>query len=75
MRKLVYMKTVIDIDDEALAAAARVLGTATKKDTVNSALRLAGERELRLAALLSDVRNLGVGADISDPAIMEGARR
>ena len=75
MHKLIYMKTMIDIDDEALAAAARALGTSTKKDTVNAALRLAGERQLRLAALLADVSNLGVGEDIGNPEIMAGARR
>lgn len=75
MYRLVYMKTMIDIDDEALATAARALGTATKKDTVNAALRLAGERQLRLDALLADVRNLGVGEDIGNAEIMAGARR
>jgi Arc/MetJ family transcription regulator len=69
------MKTMIDIDDEALAAAARVLGTATKKDTVNAALRIAGARELRIAALIADPRNIGVGADIGNAEIMAGARR
>ena len=32
-------KTLIEIDDEYLAAAQQALGTATKKDTVNAALR------------------------------------
>jgi len=32
-------KTLIEIDDESLAAAQQVLGTTTKKDTVNAALR------------------------------------
>lgn len=31
-------KTLIDVDDEALAEVAEMLGTATKKDTVNAAL-------------------------------------
>ena len=31
--------TQIDVDEEALAAAMRLAGTATKKDTVNLALR------------------------------------
>lgn len=75
MHKLVYMKTMIDIDDEALAAAARALGTSTKKDTVNAALRLAGERQRRIDALLGDVRNFGVGSDIGNKEIMAGARR
>ena len=69
------MKTMIDIDDEALDAAARALGTKTKKDTVNAALRMAGDRQLRLDALFTDVLNFGVGSDIGDPVIMAGARR
>ena len=32
-------KTLIEIDDDYLAAAQQALGTATKKDTVNAALR------------------------------------
>jgi Arc/MetJ family transcription regulator len=32
-------KTLIDVDEEQLAAALKVLKTATKKDTVNAALR------------------------------------
>ena len=32
-------RTVIDLDDELLASVARELGTRTKKDTVNAALR------------------------------------
>jgi Arc/MetJ family transcription regulator len=45
-------RTMIDIDDDALAAAARVYGTTTKKDTVNAALRDVVERHRRLEALL-----------------------
>ncbi|MEV5499784.1 type II toxin-antitoxin system VapB family antitoxin [Nonomuraea fuscirosea] len=44
-------KTVIDLDDEALAEAARLLGTATKKDTVNTALREVVERRGRAEAV------------------------
>ena len=32
-------RTVIDVDDELLAGVAQALGTNTKKDTVNTALR------------------------------------
>ena len=32
-------KTLVDIDDNLLEAAREVLGTSTKKDTVNAALR------------------------------------
>jgi len=69
------MKTTIAIDEDALAAAAKTLGTTTKKATVNAALRFAGERQLRLAALLADPRNLGVGEDIGNAEIMARARR
>lgn len=44
-------KTPIEIDDEALSAAAKVLGTTTKKDTVNAALREVSQRFQRLRAL------------------------
>ena len=66
---------MIDLDDEALAAAAAELGTQTKKDTVNAALRLAAERQRRLSRLLEDPSALGVGPDIGDPEVMAGARR
>jgi len=52
-------KTPVEIDDEALAAAAQVLGTRTKKDTVNAALREVSQRLLRLRAL----EQLGAMAD------------
>jgi Arc/MetJ family transcription regulator len=42
--------TPIDLDDEALAQAMRELGTTTKKDTVNTALREVAERRARLRA-------------------------
>jgi len=32
-------RTVIDLDDELVASVAKELGTTTKKDTVNAALR------------------------------------
>ncbi|MER6091419.1 type II toxin-antitoxin system VapB family antitoxin [Streptomyces bluensis] len=44
-------RTVIDLDDEALAEAARHLGTSTKKDTVNAALREIADRRRRAAAV------------------------
>ena len=39
------MKHLVDIDDDALAAAQRRLGTSTMKDTVNPALKLAAADE------------------------------
>ena len=55
-------KTPIEIDQEALATAAEVLGTKTKKDTVNEALREVGQRLVRLRALA----RLGEMADGGD---------
>ena len=55
-------KTPIEIDEEALETAAEVLGTKTKKDTVNAALREVGQRLTRLRALAE----LGEMADRGD---------
>ena len=44
-------RTLVDIDDDALAAAAAELGTSTKAATVNRALAEIAARPLRLAAL------------------------
>lgn len=69
------MKTMIDLNDEALALAARELGTTTKKDTVNAALEFVARRRQRIEQLLDDPYALGVGADITDPEVMGQARR
>ena len=47
----VVTKTLIDIDDDLLEAAREALGTTTKKDTVNTALRevLAAQQRRRAA--------------------------
>jgi Arc/MetJ family transcription regulator len=82
-----YMSKIpIDVDDEALAAAQRELGTTTKRDTVNEALRIIARRQKRVQLLLDQAAgvagqdenpyaDLGLGADITDPEIMKGARR
>ncbi len=70
-----YMKTMIDLDDEALALAAKELGTTTKKDTVNAALEFVANRRRRIEQLLDDPYALGVGPDIADQEIMRQARR
>jgi Arc/MetJ family transcription regulator len=44
-------KILVDVDDEALAAAQKVFGTKTKKDTINTALTEAVARVTRLKAL------------------------
>ncbi len=59
---MAMVKTPIEIDEDALATAAEVLGTKTKKDTVNAALREVGQRLERLRALAE----LGQMADRGD---------
>jgi Arc/MetJ family transcription regulator len=59
---MAMVKTPIEIDQEALTIAAEVLGTTTKKDTVNAALREVGQRLVRLRALA----RLGEMADHGD---------
>jgi Arc/MetJ family transcription regulator len=54
---VIVSRTVIDLDDEALEAAARELGTTTKRDTINTALREVTARYRRLRAL-EDARQL-----------------
>lgn len=66
---------MVDLDDAALTLAARELGTTTKKDTVNAALRFVADRRRRLEELLDDPYGLGTGPDIGDPDVMRGARR
>ncbi|MGW5875690.1 type II toxin-antitoxin system VapB family antitoxin [Nocardiopsis terrae] len=62
-------KVLIDIDDEALARASEILGTKTKKDTVNTALQET-VRRLDRAAALAEMRELvaegGVDTEILD---------
>lgn len=54
-------KLLIDVDDEALAQAQRLLGTSTKKDTVNAALIEVAKRLERVGALgeLSEMAEQG----------------
>jgi Arc/MetJ family transcription regulator len=65
-------RTLIDIDDQALAAAAEVLGTKTKVATVNRALVEIAARRQRLAFL--EVLDESA-PDLSDPEVMRGAWR
>jgi Arc/MetJ family transcription regulator len=64
-------KTLIDIDEEQLAAAQEILKTETKKDTVNAALR----QVTALAARRRDLRRLTAGAlpDLADKEVMRAA--
>lgn len=63
-------RTVIDIEDDALEAAKRILGTKTKVETVNRALAEVAAREQRLAFLTTLDES---AVDLGDPAIMRGA--
>lgn len=65
-------RTVIDVDDESLKAAALALGTSTKVETVNRALAEVAAREARLA-FLDDLDE--AAADLADPEVMRGAWR
>lgn len=56
---------LIDIDDDALAEASDLLGTKTKKDTVNAALRETAER-LRRARALARLAELGEAGAFDD---------
>lgn len=69
------MKTMIDLDEDALAEAAKELRTKTKKDTVNAALAFVVARRRRVEQLLDDPYALGVGQDISNHEVMTSARR
>lgn len=65
-------RTLIDIDDDALAAAAEVLGTHTKVATVNAALELVAGRKTRLAFLGVLDRH---AVDLGDETVMRSAWR
>ncbi len=64
-------KTLIDLDDDLLGSAQQVLGTSTKKDTVNAALR----EVAAIAARRRDLERLGGNGlpDLLDEAIMRQA--
>lgn len=65
-------RTLVDINEDALAAAAAELGTTTKVDTVNRALAEIAARPRRLAAL----ERLRTSADdLGDAEVMRGAWR
>ncbi len=58
-------KMLIDIDDEALADASRLLGTKTKKETVNVALHETVQR-LQRAHALAQLTERGAAGDFDD---------
>lgn len=65
--------TQLELDQELLAQAAAILGTTTKKATVNEALRRVVAAELRRRHL----EELAGGAlpDLADPLVMDSAWR
>ena len=67
------MKTVIDLDPELTAAAAKVLGTKTKKDTIHAALAAAIAEAERRAERRRRLANSAGGPDLGDDAVMAGA--
>jgi Arc/MetJ family transcription regulator len=66
-------RTTIDIDDKRLAAAARELGTRSKVDTVNEALRFVAERRRRAAAF--DDPLVWGSPDLANEKVRAEARR
>lgn len=66
-------RTLIDANDELLARAQAVLGTATKKDTVNAALAQVVALNAR-RQLLDDARNGGL-VDAADAIVLDQAWR
>jgi Arc/MetJ family transcription regulator len=65
--------TQIELDPRLLAEAAQVLGTKTKKDTVNEALRRVVQDEIRRRHV--DELVSGALPDLADPTIMSAAWR
>ncbi len=66
-------KTSVEINEELLAAAQRVLATATIRETIEEAFReiLRAEARREEVEALSTMR----GMDLADPAVMAGAWR
>jgi Arc/MetJ family transcription regulator len=63
------MRTVVEIDDEALAAASAELGTTTKKDTINTSLRLIASRRERAARVAAATHVFGDPNGWDDPDV------
>ena len=66
-------KTSVQIDEELLDAARRVLETVTVKDTIEAALREVARVEAR--RLEVEALSRMDGLDLADPQIMTGAWR
>ena len=61
-------RTMIDVDEEALSAAAERLGTTTKRDTVNEALRRVAWSPTQASAMRAI---LALATDLGDRDVME----
>jgi Arc/MetJ family transcription regulator len=61
-------KVLVDVDDDALKEASTLLGTTTKKDTINTALRETAQRLRRAHALarLAEMGEAGVFDELLD---------
>ncbi|RLL67448.1 type II toxin-antitoxin system VapB family antitoxin [Streptomyces sp. Z26] len=66
-------RTVIDLDDELVTQAADILGTTTKRATVNGALEefVAAAKRRQFLELVDE----GVFDDLADDEVMAGAWR
>ncbi len=67
------VKRLVDIDDDALERARRVLGTGTMKETVNSALREVVDLDRRRRFI--DRIMTSDGLDLDDDEVMDRAWR
>jgi Arc/MetJ family transcription regulator len=67
------VKSVIDLDPELTEAAAKVLGTTTKKDTVHAALAAVVAESERRAQRRARLLNSVGRPDLADNAVMSGA--
>lgn len=63
-------RTVIDLDDKALEEAAKELGTTTKRDTINTALREVTARYRRLRAL-DEARDLAASGALDMDLLLD----
>lgn len=66
--------TQIDLDDEALGEAMRLMGTTTKKETVNTALREYAKQLRRLEAF-DKLLAMGVRGDFDGAARAQAAAK
>lgn len=66
-------KTVVDLDDEALREAQVVLGTTTKKDTINRALGEVVASARRAEALAAEIErgHSGLYRRLLDPKVTD----